>query len=52
MRIVAQIIVISLNLLKNDNIDDLRAIVAELSMIQIGGGAESDLLDVANILRG
>ena len=41
-----------LNLLKNDNIDDLRAIVAELSMIQIGGGAESDLLDVANILRG
>jgi len=41
-----------LNLLKNDNIDDLRAIVAGLSMIQIGGGAESDLLDVANILRG
>lgn len=41
-----------LNLLKSDNIDDLRAIVAELSMIQIGGGSESDLLDVANIVRG
>ncbi len=38
--------------MQNDNIDDLRNIVRELSMIQINGGTDNDMLDIANIVRG
>lgn len=39
-------------LLQGDEIEELRRIVAELSMMQIGGSSESEILDVANIVRG
>jgi molecular chaperone DnaK len=39
-------------LMRSDEIEKLRAVVAQLSMIQIGGGSDSEMLDVANIIRG
>jgi molecular chaperone DnaK len=36
----------------SDDIEKLRAVVAQLSMIQIGGVPENEMLDVANIIRG
>ncbi|MDH5561454.1 MAG: hypothetical protein OEY59_11450 [Deltaproteobacteria bacterium] len=43
---------IGLQSLKSDDIEKLRAIVGQLSMMQIATGADSDMFDVANILRG
>lgn len=39
-------------LMRSDDIEKLRAVVAELSMIQIGGAPDNEMLDVANIIRG
>ena len=39
-------------LMRTDEIDKLRGIVAQLSMIQIGSGPDSDVFDVANIIIG
>ncbi len=39
-------------LMRDDDIEKLRAVVAQLSMIQIGGSAENEMFDVANIIRG
>ncbi len=36
----------------SDDIEKLRSVVAQLSMIQIGGVPENEMLDVANIIRG
>lgn len=39
-------------LMRSDDIDKLRAVVTELSMIQIGGDPDNEMFDVANIIRG
>lgn len=38
--------------LRSDDIDNLRKVIAQLSMIQIRGTSESDVFDLANIIRG
>lgn len=43
---------IGTQLMRSDDIEKLRAVVAQLSMIQIGGGPDSEMFDVANIIRG
>lgn len=43
---------IGMQLMRSDEIEKLRAVVAQLSMIQIGGGPDNDMFDVANIIRG
>ncbi len=40
------------HLMRSDDIGKLRAIVAQLSMIRIGGGPDNAMFDVANIIRG
>ncbi|MCF7990943.1 MAG: Hsp70 family protein [Thiohalocapsa sp.] len=39
-------------LMRSDEIGKLRAVVAQLTMIQIGGGPDNEMFDVANIIRG
>ncbi len=39
-------------LMRSDDIEKLRTAVAQLSMIQIGGGPDNEIFDVANIIRG
>jgi molecular chaperone DnaK len=39
-------------LMRSDDINQLRAVVAQLSMIQIGGAPDDEMFDVANIIRG
>ncbi len=41
-----------LNLLQTDDIDSLRQIVGHLAQIQIDSGADTGMLDIANIIRG
>jgi len=43
---------IGTQLMRSDDIDRLRAIVAELYSIQIGGSPGDEMFDVANIIRG
>jgi molecular chaperone DnaK len=43
---------IGAQLIRSDDIEKLRAVVAQLSMIQIGGGPDNEMFDVANIIRG
>jgi molecular chaperone DnaK len=43
---------IGTKLMRSDDIENLRAVVAQLSMIQIGRGPDDEMLDVANIIRG
>jgi molecular chaperone DnaK len=43
---------IGTQLMRSDDIEKLRAVVAQLSMIQIGGGPDNEMFDVANIIRG
>jgi len=38
--------------MRSDDIEKLRAVVAQLSMIKIGGGPDNEMFDVANIIRG
>ena len=38
--------------MRSDEIDNLRTVVAELSLIQIGNGPGDEIFDVANIIRG
>jgi molecular chaperone DnaK len=42
---------IGTQLMRSDEIDKLRAVVAQLSIIQIGGVSENDMFDAANIIR-
>jgi molecular chaperone DnaK len=42
---------IGAQLIRSDDIEKLRAVVAQLSMIQIGGGPDNEMFDVANIIR-
>lgn len=43
---------IGAQVMRSDDIEKLRAVVAQLSMIQIGGGSDNEMFDVANIIRG
>jgi len=43
---------VGLRFLRSDDIDKLREVVAQLSMIQIGGGPDNEMFNVANIVRG
>lgn len=43
---------IGTQLMRSDDIEKLRAVVAQLSMIQIGGGPDNEMFDVANIIGG
>ncbi|MBU5612875.1 Hsp70 family protein [Geomonas azotofigens] len=43
---------IGTQLMRSDDIEKLRAVVAQLSMIKIGGGPDNEMFDVANIIRG
>jgi molecular chaperone DnaK len=43
---------IGTQLIRSDDIDKLRAVVAQLSMIQIGGSPDDEMFDIANIIRG
>ena len=43
---------IGTQLMCSDDIEKLRVVVAQLSMIQIGGGPDNEMFDVANIIRG
>ena len=47
-----QLAKIGKQLLHSDDIEKLRSIVQQLSMIQIGGGPDNEMPDVANIIRG
>lgn len=38
--------------MRSDDIDKLRTVVAQFSMIQIGGSPDNEMFDVANIIRG
>ena len=48
----AELTKIGTQLMRSDDIEKLRAVVAQLSMIQIGSGPDSEMFDVANIIRG
>ncbi|KJS30239.1 MAG: heat shock protein Hsp70 [Desulfatitalea sp. BRH_c12] len=39
-------------LMRSDEIEKLRAVVAQLSMIRISGGSDNEMFDIANIIRG
>jgi molecular chaperone DnaK len=39
-------------LMRSDEIEKLRAVVVQLSMIQIGGSPDNEMFDLANIIRG
>ena len=43
---------VGMQFLQSDDIDKLRQVVAELYQIMIRSGAEEDMLDIANIIRG
>lgn len=43
---------IGTQLMRSDDIEKLRAVVAQLSMTQIGGSPDNEMFDVANIIRG
>jgi molecular chaperone DnaK len=43
---------IGTQLLRSDDIEKLRAVVAQLWMIRIGGGPDNEMFDVTNIIRG
>lgn len=47
-----ELVQIGTQLMRSDDIEKLRAIIAQLSMIQIGGGSDIEMFDVANIIRG
>ena len=47
-----ELVAFGMELMRSDEIDKLRNIVVQLSMIRIGNSADNELLDVANIIRG
>jgi len=47
-----ELVQIGTHFMHSDDIEKLRSVVAQLSMIQIGGVPENEMLDVANIIRG
>jgi len=47
-----ELVATGLELLQADEIDKLRGVVAQLGMMQIGSVSETQMLDIANIVRG
>ena len=47
-----ELVAAGLELLQSDDIDKLRGIVGQLGMMQIGSVSETQILDMANIVRG
>ncbi|NCB57889.1 MAG: Hsp70 family protein [Gammaproteobacteria bacterium] len=47
-----ELVQIGTQLMRSDDIEKLRAIVAQLLMIKIGSGPDNEMFDVANIIRG
>ena len=47
-----ELVGMGMNSLQADDIDSLRQIVGHLAQIQIDTGADTDMLDIANIIRG
>ncbi len=47
-----ELVAAGLELLQSDDIDKLRGIVGQLGMMQIGSVSETQMLDMANIVRG
>ena len=47
-----ELVSIGVGLMQNDDIDKLREVVAQLSMMQIGSVSETEMLDMTNIIRG
>lgn len=43
---------IGTQLMRSDDIEKLRAVVAQISMIQIGGDPDNEMFDVVNIIKG
>ena len=43
---------IGMQFLRSDDIESLRDVVGQLSMIEIGGGTDNEMFDLANIIRG
>jgi molecular chaperone DnaK len=48
----AELAKIGTQLMRSDDIEKLRAVVVQLSMIQIGSGPDNEMFDVTNIVRG
>ena len=47
-----ELVAIGMSSLQNDDIDGLRKVVGNLWQIQIDTGSDTDMLDIANIIRG
>ena len=47
-----ELVGMGMNALQNDDIDGLRQVVGHLWQIQIDTGSDTDMLDIANIIRG
>lgn len=47
-----ELVRIGTELMRSDDIDKLRTVVARLSAIRISGGSENEMFEVANIIRG
>ena len=47
-----ELVLAGMEALKADDIDNLRGVVAQLGMMQIGSVSETQILDIANIVRG
>ncbi len=47
-----ELVAMGVQLLKADDIDRLRQVVGQLSQIQVDTGSDTEMLDVANIIRG
>jgi molecular chaperone DnaK len=47
-----ELVATGLELLQADEIDKLRGVIAQLGMMQIGSVSETEMLDIANIVRG
>lgn len=47
-----QLVQVGVEAMKNDDIERLRGVIAELTQIQVGIGTGDELFDVANIIKG
>jgi molecular chaperone DnaK len=47
-----ELIEVGAEFLRKDDIENLRVVVAQLSILKIGGGSDSDMFEAANIIKG
>jgi molecular chaperone DnaK len=48
----AELTQVGTQLMRSDDIEKLRAVVAQLSRLQIGRGPDDEMFDVVNIIKG